>query len=251
MKSISLLVVTVLLGMSNASAEIEGGWDCHRSEDDKEWLCVTRTPKPPPGIETPGKAVADGIEQAGPSSTVAGPQDRPTGAPATTVTPEVEPVDTRAATAAAGAELLESEAAAESEPTGPQTTAAETSTPTEAQAAAEEAESVDAVTLIVSEHYQGEPIADPASQTLAAAPPAGWSCAPEEEGADWDCKLSGPDPQGLPRPVSDKESEPLITSSFSYTQEQLFQNMLAKSTIDPWAICSPQLGPPPKPACGA
>lgn len=248
MKSISLLIVTVLMGMSKASAEIEGGWDCHRSDDGKEWLCVTRTPKPPPEFERTEKAVVDSAEQAAPSTTtVTGPQDRPAGTSATIVTPEVEPVDTRAATAAAGAELLESEAAAASEPTGAQTTAAEASEPTEAQAAAEEAEAADAVTLIVSEHYQGEPIADPASPTLAAAPPAGWSCAPEEEGADWDCKLSGPDPQGLPRPVRGEESEPLITSSFSYTQEQLFQNMLAKSTVDPWAMCSPQLGPLPKP----
>ncbi len=235
MKSISLLIVTALLGMSKASAEIEGGWDCHRSEDDKEWLCTTRTPKPPRKIETPGKAVVDDVEQAPPATTVAGPQDQPASAPATIVTPEAEPVDTRAAAAAAGAELLESEAA-------------EASTPAEAQAAAEEAEPADAVTLIVSEYYQGKPIADPASQTLAAAPPAGWSCAREADGADWDCKLSGPDPQGFPHPVRDKESEPLLSPSFSYTQEQLFQNMLAKSTIDPWAICSPQLGPPPKPA---
>ena len=248
MKSISLLIVTVLLSMSKASAEIEGGWDCHRSEDDKEWLCVTRTPKPPPKIETPRKAVVDDVEQAAPATTVARPQDRSTSAPATLVTPAVEPVDTRAATAAAGAELFESEAAAASEPTGAQTPAAEASKPTEAAAAAEEDEPADAVTLIVSERYQGKPIADTAPQKTAAAPPAGWACAPEEEGAEWECKLAGPDPQGLPRPVREKESEPLLSPAFSYTQEQLFQNMLAKSTINPWAICSPRLGPPPKTA---
>ena len=246
MKSLSLPIATVLLAMSNASAEIEGGWDCHRSADDKEWLCATRTPKPLPKIETSGGAVVDDVEQAAPPTTVAGPQERPANAPATQVTPEVEPADRRAA--AAETEPLESETAAEGEPTGPQTTAAEANQSIAAQAPAAIGQPVDAVTLIVSDHYQGKPIADPASPTLAAAPPAGWSCAPEEEGVDWNCKLSGPDPQGLPRPVKDEESEPLITSSFSYTQEQLFQNMLAKSTIDPWAICSPQLGPPPKPA---
>jgi len=117
MKSISLLIVAVLLGLSKASADTEGGWDCHRSEDDKEWLCSTRTPKPLPKLETPGTAV---IEQAPPTTTVARPPEQSTSPVATPVTPALEAAPTPAATVAAGAETVEHEMAAESEQAEPQ-----------------------------------------------------------------------------------------------------------------------------------
>ena len=244
MKSISLLIVAVLLGLSKASAETEGGWDCHRSEDDKEWLCSTRTPKPLPKRETPGKAA---VKQAPPATTVARPPEQSTSPAATPATPALEAAPTPTATTAAGAETVEHETAAKSEQAEPQKTVPETSKPPTARSAEEEAGSADTVMLVVNERYQGEPTPEAVSQKTAVAPPAGWACSPEEEGADWDCKLSGPDPQGLPRPVREEGSEPLLSPAFSYTQEHLFDNMVTKSEIDPWAICSPQLGPPLKP----
>jgi LPS-assembly protein len=241
MKSIRLLTVTVLLGMSKASAEIEGGWDCHRSDDDKEWLCATRTPKPPPKLEAPAKAA---IKQAPPATTAARPPKRSTSPSETFVTPTLEAAPIPEATAAR-AESPARETATKSEQAEPQETTPETSKPP-TLATEEETGPAGTVALIANERYQGKPIPEAVTQEAAVTPTEGWACAPEEEGADWDCTLSGPDPQGLPRPVREEGAEPLLSPAFSYTQEQLFQNMVTKSAIDPWAICSPQLGPPAK-----
>ena len=196
----------ILLGCLAVSVADElwaAGWECKRSADDKEWVCVSGKGKPgEPEQTAPGPSKPKDAQQ-GPSVEAARPE--PVIAPEQEGTPS-EPPGTKPALA-----RPEAPEEAEQRPDS-RLTRIQESTPPTGEAAK--------------------------SQVAKTEQKPGWTCKP---GADknWDCGLVGADPQGAAHSVGEDSqfAENWAASTDMTPQDELrFRSVMARLPDDPWRL---------------
>jgi len=194
----------------------DAAWNCHQDKNSKEWVCSGE--KAQPSSDTDNEPLAQ--------------QPAP-------VPPAPTEVKETAASESAPAPIPETPAEAQAKP----------QTQAEAEAEAE-----------AKSELQPKPVAEKPIPVQAAVHKAiavkenlrqedtrqaGWHCKSGDGSQDWDCNLTGPDPQGQPRTVAaEKHGFSLLDPAFDAKQEQVFGSLASQLKYDPWANCSIEPGAP-------
>jgi LPS-assembly protein len=96
-----------------------------------------------------------------------------------------------------------------------------------------------------------EPFEPPRTETQQA----GWHCKSNAKNNDtWDCNLTGQDPQGQPKLVSDEDyamAWMIGSSAYDRREESIFQTLVNEFDYNPWASCSGGVAPPPPAEIGS
>ncbi len=75
----------------------------------------------------------------------------------------------------------------------------------------------------------------------------GWSCAPNQENSTWDCRLTGANPKGETKIMSEEDHGfRILAPAFDAKQERAFKNLQKEFPFDPWMQCSAPNQPKPK-----
>ena len=235
--------VLVSLGLSSTPGHAGGNWNCERSKDGKDWVCVTKGAQPAPAESAQpapsGEKSTAPAESAQPAPS-GEKSTRPPEPPARLVRPE-EPAPHPAPILAEPAPVPR----AGPTPAEPAAVPAKPvpSRPPEPALAAEP-EPAAPLQRLPTTIKDRPPSAEAPAQAEAPQRP-GWNCRtgePGENGKEWDCALTGADPGGAAHTVGESgEATQYWSQSPTITREdeQRFQRVMSLLPANPWAnACS-------------
>ncbi len=197
------LVLLLLLPVLSPVYAANANWNCQRSKDGKEWVCVSGQGK----VDTSSK------ERSGSKS----PSPEAAGEAGTREPAPEEPVEGTRLAAPPPAERPRPGSRGKSTstlPTKPEKPGAE---PEEKPAGSGQSEKF-------------------AARSAPARQRPGWTCEANAE-KDWDCELVGPDPKGQAHVVTDEGRRPVrrtATADITEADEQRFVSIMDVIKEDPW-----------------
>jgi len=190
----------------------DAAWNCHQDKNSKEWVCSGEKAQPSTDTDTDTD-----------TDTNTNTNNEPLAQQPAPVPPAPTEVKETAASESAPAPIPETPAEAKPE-LQPKPVAEK---PIPVQATVHKA-------IAVKENLRQEDTRQ-----------AGWHCKSGDGSQDWDCNLTGPDPQGQPRTVAaEKHGFSLLDPAFDAKQEQVFGSLASQLKYDPWANCSIEPGAP-------
>lgn len=211
---------------SSISLANDAAWNCEQSKDNKEWVCS--------GDNKPANTQAAPTEEP-----VSKAQAEPKAAESQEIKPEPELAEPAVTTPLPATPAVASKPVPAPIPEASTETAPATLAEPQQQEAPKEPEAQQAEAPEAEESAKPEPVKPaPTPASAAQGHKAGWLCGASDKSEGWNCNLTGADPKGQARAITDEVSSfRIITPTFDHKQEQTFNTLVSQLPYDPWQNC--------------